>query len=404
MARPWTPPDTDTDAASSPRHDYFSDPYQRPRGDCSPVTVHRWAHHESAKEDNYTGAGARCDTPTEDHQHLRPKPKSVATAPVAVPYTPTKSPQLQCTLDYGNAQTHGLPRYPYTPDSSRIVRRSTGRALSPIPWDTYSSHSSSPVQNALSSCIAHFENLLQTRQPDEDQMEYIVGQFEAMASYLSSPEAHSPRPDEHVFTESENGLGITKADDGDEAKREHGKGMNEEYIAEVGRYIESVRGYITDLKMRLDEVKMLNSIQLDVIQDLRSQMQSVKLGMQTSLGSQEPDTKSPDDDISHLQIVDPPTPSITEFGSDSTATLVNPSSLPTSQILIPKNTATPPQPQTNSKPEQTTRHVSFDTSLPSSQHTHRTLITIIHKPQKRSFWSSFAEALDQFGALLFEEE
>ncbi|KAH9875430.1 hypothetical protein J1614_004922 [Plenodomus biglobosus] len=409
MARPWTPPDTDTDPdGSTARHDYFSDPYRPPQGDYVSVTEPRWQHRGSAKEEDHRVAavGVRCDSPTEaDHvQHQRPQPKSVATAPVAAPYTPTKSPQLQHGLSYGNAQAHGLPRYPYTPDSTYIVRRSTERTLSPIPWDTYSSQSSSPIQNALSSCIAHFENLLQTREPDEDQMEYIVGQFEAMASYLSAPDAQSQSSDEQSVTEWENGLGTTKANGKDKVEKE----MNEEYIAEVGRYIEGVRGYVNDLKLRLDEVKMLNSIQLDVIQDLRSQMQNVKVGIETLRTGE----ALPQDLMQHYSANTYPHHNedrhqVREFGTDSTATLINPS-LPSSQILPSKQTPTPPKPPSPSPspstPTSTHYHVTSDTSLPATQYPHRKIITIIHTPPVRSFWSSFAEALDQFGAMFYEHD
>ncbi|KAI8934998.1 hypothetical protein NX059_008664 [Plenodomus lindquistii] len=423
MARPWTPPDTDTDADDpAARHDYFSDPYRTSHGQRSPGAEFRSG---SAKEEVFTGVGARCDTPTDDncHRHLRPRPKSTATAP-ATPYTPTKSPQIQHSLSYGDAQAQGLPRYPYTPDSTRIPRRTTERALSPIPWDTYSPESSSPVQNALSSCLAHFENLLQTRQPDEDQMEYIVGQFEAMASYLSAPDAQSRN--DHLFNDLENGLGITKTSEAAIDQPKPAKEMNEEYIAEVGRYIESVRGHVSALKMRLDEVKMLNSIQLDVIQDLRNQMQSVKQGMQTTLqAAPEPASLSDQDESQYPSS----NPSTREFGLDSTATLVNPSSLPNSQILsplllakipsIPTPRAVSPAPspsppktqsQTRSKPStpkkekenHTKRHISFDPTLPS-HYPSRKIITVVHEPPKRSFWASFAEALDRFGEVIWEQ-
>jgi len=381
VTRPWTPPDPDTDPDATSRDDFFADSYRRLHIDYLPIDQDPRPH--GAEEDT------RCDTPTEgqhqqphqhhqqhqQHQHhLRLKPKPVATtpAPIPVPSTPTHSPPH--SPDCGAVNSYGLPRYPYTPDSSRMVRRSTEHTSSPLPWGACPSPSSSPVQNALSSCIAHFQNLLQTRQPDEDQMEYIVGQFEAMATYLSAPDAQSRDTEEHLFTELENSSDTTPA--GKKTNQE----LNEEYIAEVGRYIQSVKGYVVDLKMRLDEVKMLNSIQSDVIQDLMSQVETVKVSLRSSPtmggGMDAVEEDAPDDE--HHQ----------PFGSESTATLVNPS-LPSSQILD--------MPIPGSK---SNRHVVFDTSLPPPPRW-RT-ITIIHKPQQRSFWSSFAEALDSFGNMIFE--
>lgn len=294
-----------------------------------------------------------------------------------MPSTPTSSPY---SLDYGAANQYDLPRYPYTPDSSCLTRHSNECASSPLSLRLYSSsHASSPVQNALSSCIAHFENLLQARQPDEDQMEYIVGQFEAMAACLSAPDAQSRDTDEHLFAEPENSVHTMPAE------KSTNQELNEEYMTEVGRYIQGVRRYVADLKMRMDEVKMLNTIQSRVIQDLVGQVETVKASLQHS-PSTDRDTDSfgqdAQDDEHHHQ----------PFGTESTATLVNPS-LPSSQILE--------MPPVGSKPS---RHVGFDPSHLPAPRRRRTL-TIIHcppPPPHRSFWSSFAEALDSFGNIIFE--
>ncbi|CBX93529.1 predicted protein [Plenodomus lingam JN3] len=464
MARPWTPPHTDTDVDhSTSHHHYFTDPYRPAHGEYTPVTEPRWSSHRgaAAKEDEYKGVGvrARCDTPTEHHHHHHhhlpvhhalPTPKSAVTAPVAVPYTPTKSQQQvqHSGLHYGNAQAQGLPRYPYTPDSTRIPRRQTERTLSPVPWDTHSSHSSSPVQHALSSCIVHFENLLQTREPDEDQMEYIVGQLEAMANYLSSHGAPFQIIEEQVSTNGqlptdeqvstapeEIGPGSPQSSGKDKVEKE----MSGEYIAEVGRYIEGVRGYATNLKSRLDEVKMLNSIQLDVIKDLRSQVQTVTVGLQAQLRADEDKHAAEEDEDEvedEVRIEDEeedcPADAYSrhrqnkgqrprEFGLDSQATLINPS-LPSSQILSP-----PPPPPPSSpilakssptlslkphkyqfldpSPAPAQPHIT-PTSQPTHHHHHHhhhEIITIIRTPPKRSFWASFATALDQFGDLFYEQ-
>lgn len=204
-----------------------------------------------------------------------------------------------------------------------------------------------------------------------------MGQFEAMATYLSAPDAQSRGTDEHLFNELENGLVITQA------RGQIIQELNQEYIAQVGHYIQSVRRYAVDLKTRMEEVKMLNSIQLDVIQDLRSQMESVNGSMHSSPrmggGMDGADEDMQDDE--HSQ----------PFGSESTATLVN-SSLPSSQILDMSVSSL--------KSKSHDRHVSFDTSPTSTPR--RRIITIIHKPQQRSFWSSFAEALDSFGDMILE--
>lgn len=384
IARPWTPPDTDADL--SPRADhYFADAYRSSHAEYSPATEHRWAN-----TDEPTTMGTRCDTPTEEHQ-ARPKPVSIATAPA--PFTPKKSHGLD------NAHGHGIPQYPYTPDSSRILRRSTELLPSPIPWDNYSEHSSSPVQDALSSCIAHFENLIQTRQPDEDQMEYIVGQFEAMASYLSAPDAQTRGTDEHLFTDHDQGLGIAKALDElilDTDLEAEASQVNADYAAEVERYIAGVRKYIEDLKMRMDEVKTLNSIQLDVIQDLRSQMKTVQQGMQSSLSLRKEYDQAEEEESVNSDTTEQrryaDADEQEEFGIQSWQTLVNDDQPP------PQTTTTTAAP----KPKE--RHVTFEDldedTLKSAPR--RRVITIVHKPSRSSFWSSLGEALDSFGALFLE--
>lgn len=378
LARPWTPPETEPE--SSPRSDCFSDAFRAPDSAYSSFTEHRWPLHQ----DELPSVTARCDTPTESHR-ARPKPVATHTAPAL--YTPTKSFSLHNATD-----AQGAPQYPYTPDSSRILRRNTERALSPMPWDDYSDHSSSPVQHALSSCIAHFENLIQTRQPDEDQMEYIVGQFEAMASYLSAPEAQTKATDEHLFSDPEHSLGLAstdsqKADADIEAKSAL---VNQEYVAEVGRYIDSVKKYIEDLKMRLDEVKTLNSIQLDVIYDLRRQMRTVRQGMRSSLSMRKDYQEAEQElDDSHPQCSSEEETALTQFGLESWETIDNERPLPS-----------------QSQPDAARKDMSTQTppeeEVPSSPPRRRRVITIIRKPENPSFWSSFADALDQFGDLLFE--
>lgn len=367
IARPWTPPDTDA-AALSPRSDYFSDPF-RP---ASPYSAH--AQMEG-----------RCDTPTEAYR--RPRLAKHLTEPA--PYTPTK------TVNYNHANAGAALQYPYTPDSSRILRRHTDAPSSPVPWDEYSEHSSSPVQNALSSCIAHFENLIQSQQPDEDQMEFIVRQFEAMTSYLSAPDSQTRKTDDHLFSElepnAETGLGISEPADGRVSTS--GSVSNEThgaYVAEVEAYIHGVKKYIADLNMRLDEVKTLNSIQLDVINDLRRQMKAVRSDMRSSLDMRS-DMNMVDDELARLQDEHSrgsKTPQkVKEFGLDSWVTLVDD--------------------EDNAQAAQSGLVKDIDDSeskgaTPSSPPKRR-VIHIVRKPERRSFWTSFGQALDSFGALLREE-
>jgi hypothetical protein len=133
------------------------------------------------------------------------------------------------------------------------------------------------VQSALSSCISHLENLIDLRQPDDEQMEYLVTKFEEMAQFLSAPEAQSRQSDDHLFSEGDapEDLGIGHPTSEDKADELH---FGVEYILQVQRYIEAVGKHAQDLKMRMDEVKQLNSIQLDIIDDLRRQLKITQSG------------------------------------------------------------------------------------------------------------------------------
>jgi hypothetical protein len=331
---------------------------------------------------------ARCDSPSELYK-TRPKVVERLTEPA--PYTPTKN------LSYGNANSDGALRYPYTPDSSRMLRRNTEVPSSPVPWDDYSEHSSSPVQDALSSCIAHFENLIHSQQPDEDQMEFIVRQFEAMTSYLSAPESQSRTTDDHLFSELEQpsatGLGITNKDDARAENSDYiSKAAHEAYTIQVGTYIQGVKKYIEDLKMRLDEVKTLNSIQLDVITDLRRQMRTVGRDMRTKLDMRD-GVNMVEEELAKLAVAErsndltgPQKPR--QFGMDSWVTLVDEDNADIHST----------QPTQESKEGRADQQVA--TSSPTSR---RRLITIVRKSEKRSFWSSIGQALDSFGDLIREE-
>ncbi|KAJ4297647.1 hypothetical protein N0V90_005541 [Kalmusia sp. IMI 367209] len=197
---------------------------------------------------------------------------------VSDPHTPIKTPWSS-----GLLQNDTLPQYPYTPESIRTTKSHVFRPLSPppsMPWDAEShSSESSPVQHALSSCVSHLENLIQTREPNDDQMEYLISKFEEMARVLSAPEAQTKQTDDHLFSEPELPQDATgSSSPNDEAANAHPDAqdvaMSQGYILEVGRYIESVKTHVEDLTMRMDEVKQLNSIQLDIIDDLRRELKT----------------------------------------------------------------------------------------------------------------------------------
>ncbi|KAF2689697.1 hypothetical protein K458DRAFT_384330 [Lentithecium fluviatile CBS 122367] len=190
---------------------------------------------------------------------------------LSAPHTPVKS--IKATGSYQN----GIPQYPYTPDSTRISRPSalptSMNPLRPMPWNSESRKPATLMQSALSSCILHLENLIDTRQPNDEQMEYLVTKFEEMAQFLSAPEAQSRQSDDYLFSELDppSGLGITNAGT-DERAKEISLGVG--YVLGVEKFIHGIKKYTEDLKMRMDEVKTLNSIQVDIIGDLRRELQS----------------------------------------------------------------------------------------------------------------------------------
>ncbi len=217
-------------------------------------------------------------------------------------------------------------------------------------------------------------------------MEYIVGQFEAMASYLAAPEPQSKTTGDDLFAEHAHGLGIKDVPDtyGDSSSElsATSEPVDPSYVAQVGRYIESVQKHIEDLKMRLDEAKMLNSIQLDVIDDLRRQMRSVSRGLQTELSTlSEEELVIPlrnllpeidDDEDNYEDIDEDDDEEDKRFVQDSWETVDDP--VPSPEQV----SSTPPAPKDDS-------------------------ITTVSKPERRGFWTSFTEALDEFGSLLLED-
>ena len=212
-------------------------------------------------------------SPMEDQYSNNTHVQGRSSHPVVDPHTPVKGLR---TPDPHTRSHHAIPQYPYTPDSARTTRTFPIPAplspLPPMPWEARKQ--SSPMQSALSSCISHLENLIDTRQPNDEQMEYLVTKFEEMALFLSAPEAQSRQSDDHLFSELDipSGLGISGAPRADEEQKADELRIGVGYIQEVGRYIESVKSNARDWKMRIDEAKQLNSIQLDIIEDLRREL------------------------------------------------------------------------------------------------------------------------------------
>ncbi|EUC50430.1 hypothetical protein COCMIDRAFT_81808 [Bipolaris oryzae ATCC 44560] len=412
LERPWTPPEIEDRpyARTRPSHlNLYGNPPSR-----YVRKEQRWPNDADLVHEQPSWM-TETYSPRTPFTASRPKLSSRLTEPL--PYTPKK----QYNFDEPYSQPKAVPRYPYTPDSSQILRRHTVIPASPPPWDDYSDPALSPVQDALSACIAQFEDLIQSQQPDEDQMEYIVGQFEAMAMRLSAPEAYEKETGAQYPSYFDQGAGIMHADDGKDDLAEAKRAYHQSYVAEVGNYVNSVQKYVDELRKRLDEVKTLNSIQLDVINDLRKQMKTVRQTMREELERKQ----EPGSDKSNEQ-KDDPTPR--KFGMmDSWQTLVNDDSdtnnnnnnnQDVSQEIhneytkllrsaVHKLTAedhgdddntyhTPPRPRP-AGPATTT------TTPPVTRQTKRRLITIIRSPPRRSFWASIGEALDAMSELLLEE-
>ncbi|CAE7023228.1 hypothetical protein CFE70_003258 [Pyrenophora teres f. teres 0-1] len=405
LDQPWTPPEmdkNDTLARSNYFEIYNSSPLSYPTSG-----EQRWlkdAHR--VRDQPWIADKYNVNTPT---SASRPKPSSRFTDPP--PYTPTRP----YYLNESNLGSKVPPRYPFTPESSQILQRSTELPSSPTLWDEHSeassSPSSSPVQDALSSCISHFENLINTQEPDEDQMEYIVGQFEAMAAHLSTPEAHADGTNELYFSDPGQGLCIQQTEVKGEPTETQTQ-FPEAYVAEVGNYIEGVQKTICDLKKRLDEFKTLNSIQLDVIEDLRQQMRLVRQGMRDELDRGKKEQFEPEDthhfdktphlepkefasqtppkqDDAHAD-ADEDAPG--EFGVDSWQTLVD-----------EEDVARLVQEEYTKLLRSTVDSLTLDDLGPLPPRPKRRHITIIRSPPRRSFWASFGEALDAMAELLLEE-
>lgn len=409
LERPWTPPELEDRSYARPDHfDLYSNSPSR----YSRAKEQRWLREANRVHEQPPWA-AETFQPKTPTMPSRPKPTSRYTEPPSYPYTPTRSYYFD---DAYPPPPKSVPRYPYTPDTSQILRRHTEFLASPTPWDDYSVVSSSPVQHALSSCIAQFEDLIQSQQPDEDQMEYIVGQFEAMATHLATPEPHTRDVDEQTVLNLDHTQDIMQTEGDKDGLAEAKRLYHQAYVAEVDNYVKGVQKAIHDLRKRLDEVKTLNSIQLDVINDLRMQMKNVRQNMRDELKR-----SGGEDEFKISKIVDldevpadaqgrkkekekdeyngndgndnehyDNEPTTKEFGMDSWQTLVDDENF--SQEIH----------------EEYAKFVrstvdSLTAKNPPVTPTKRKLITIVRTPPRRSFWASIGEALDAMSDLLLED-
>lgn len=388
--RPWTPPENN----SPPHSDYFSDPFRPPSSHLD--SENRWSN--SSNDLHKMAAAPRCDTPTE----LLPRPKLAERLTDPTPRTPVR------TLDFHARNPGGALRYPYTPDSSRMLRRVTDIPSSPPSWDdtdtdgdteadTYSCTSASPVQDALSSCIAHFENLIHSQHPDEDQLEYIVAQFENMTSFLAAPTSQSRKSDDHLFADADPATRIRKDDWPKEAR--------EAYIAEVSAYISGVKTYIADLKMRLDEVRTLNSIQIEVITELKRQMRNVSFSL-ASAGCSRPNSSAgpPSAQSVASSSAYSPASKDEEFGKDSWQTLVPDDDDPLPCLKEDADEHSSPLTSQHPSPMPSPAAASVEKSETKKREPRYRVIHIVRQPERRSFWASFGEALDGLRGLMLDYE
>ncbi|KAF2130947.1 hypothetical protein P153DRAFT_355749 [Dothidotthia symphoricarpi CBS 119687] len=368
-ARPWTPPsEMDRDDA---RSDYFSDPF-RPSSVSSRVSL-RSRRYDSSTESSRAK--------TREPAPFTPKRAFSDHAP-RYPFTPDSSQVLRSHSSTPYTPTSN----PFTPDSSQILRTRCSTPLSPIPWhedhdDADLPYDASPVQTALSACISQFEHLIQTRRPTHDQMEYIVGQFEAMASHLSTSAAESPCPrpfPKHTLSGTFDSPEAARLDD---AAR-----VDKEYVAKVGRYVKAVAKYIRDLQQRMEEVKSLNTIQQEVIEELRHQMKFVEQGVKNAVVV--------DDDPQHEEDAH------TIQGEDEEEHADKPADQEDLAYWKDADNEVEKKKEEQEEEKPTMREFSTQTSPPSTPPTRTRKILVMR--QKPSFWASFGEALDAFGASLFD--
>jgi hypothetical protein len=288
--RPWTPPDDYPDGhapASTPPLDDHGDALPSIRPDAQLVQARRPRKLELratkpahgifdssglSASDDLRRSGAQ--TPTYEYT-IGNMPARNSHPFIADPITPNQTPWSS-----GFLPSNAIPQYPYTPESVRTTKSHGIWSLSPLPsmpWDIRDS-CSSPMQEALLTCASNLESLIMSREPTDEQMEYLVSKFEEMANFLSAPDSQSKQTDDHLFSDGEppsdatgdaTGLGIKSEEPANDHVNAGDLALSRGYILQVGKYIEDVKAHVQDLTMRMDEVKQLNSIQLDIISDLR---------------------------------------------------------------------------------------------------------------------------------------
>ncbi|KAK7189150.1 hypothetical protein PSPO01_04737 [Paraphaeosphaeria sporulosa] len=288
--RPWTPPEDvfpDEHASdSTPPLDQNDDSQRltRPHAEIVQPKRPRKLQIRATKpvmlespELSATGYSSRADAQTPTHEHgVENMPAQNPHPFMADPITPIRTPWSS-----GLLPSKDIPQYPYTPESIRTTKSHEIRSLSPLPsmpWDTKDS-CHSPMQDALLSCASNLESLIMSREPTDEQMEYLVSKFEEMAGFLTAPDSQSKQTDDHLFSEPEEpseatGLGIISQEPANDHVNADDLALGQSYILEVGKYIESVKCHVRDLTTRMDEVKQLNSIQLDIIGDLRRDLRN----------------------------------------------------------------------------------------------------------------------------------
>ncbi|KAL5448438.1 hypothetical protein PMIN07_000959 [Paraphaeosphaeria minitans] len=236
-----------------------------------------------------SSSSADARTPTPEHG-IENMPAQNPHPFMSDPITPIRTPWSS-----GLLPSKDILQYPYTPESIRTTKSHGIQSLSPlpsIPWDINDS-CHSPMQDALLSCASNLESLIMSREPTDGQMKYLVSKFEEMADFLTAPDSQSKQTDDHLFSEPEEpseatGLGIVSEEPANDHVNADDLALSQSYILEVGKYIGSVKAHVRDLTTRMEEVKQLNSIQLDIIGDLRRDLRNKTSRMnKTALVKQE---------------------------------------------------------------------------------------------------------------------
>ncbi|KAF2470748.1 uncharacterized protein BDR25DRAFT_303747 [Lindgomyces ingoldianus] len=234
VTRPYTPPEMGS-PSSNPFSDYSTDPTTPLMLDSKADIIAGSAHDHLCYSSPTPTTSPYRRTQTQRPSHLENIGKPRADTPLEA-YTPTKTSVL-------------LPEYPYTPKTPSTKIPAQLQTFSPMPWAENSSPpEQSPVQSALVSCLQNLSNLIHDTRPDDKEMEYLIGQFEAISGYLARNSNRDPPA---------LGPGSGTA------------GLENIYMKEVETYIDGVRAYTRNLRVRLEEVRELNRIQWEVIQELR---------------------------------------------------------------------------------------------------------------------------------------